>query len=169
MFGISCITPGNKGVYFLKIWIHHNQYFAGVELIEEFYKMHAGSQQGLWGPWATPRGPGVFGAKSFNLAISRHFIQTSGKSCFQNSNFTPIRTLISHKISTLIVVHVISFQGGSFEPLEPLNIDWNIVPSPTLLKLFFIIVFWMRREMHRIVGGGVGVWGWGDCGSFGLP
>ena len=29
-----------------------------------------------------PRSPGVFGAKSCNLAISRHFIQTFGKPCF---------------------------------------------------------------------------------------
>lgn len=28
------------------------------------------------------RGSGVFSAKSFKLAISRHFIQTFGKSCF---------------------------------------------------------------------------------------
>ena len=29
-----------------------------------------------------PRSPRVFGAKSCNLAISRHFIQTFGKPCF---------------------------------------------------------------------------------------
>ena len=29
----------------------------------------------------------VFGAKSFNLAISRHFIQTFGKSCFSKFKF----------------------------------------------------------------------------------
>ena len=42
------------------------------------------------------RGFGVFGAKSWNLAISKYFIQTFGKSCFSNliiwfsPNFTPI-------------------------------------------------------------------------------
>ena len=31
---------------------------------------------GVWGPFKAPRSPWVFGAKSCNLAISRHFIQT---------------------------------------------------------------------------------------------
>ena len=33
------------------------------------------------GPLKAPRSPGVFGAQSCNLAISRHFIQTFEKSC----------------------------------------------------------------------------------------
>ena len=44
-------------------------------------------RQGVLGPWATPRTSGVFGAKSFNLAISMHFIQTYGKSCFSKIKF----------------------------------------------------------------------------------
>ena len=57
-------------------------------------------RQGVWGPLKAPRGPWVFGAKSCNLAISRHFIQTFGKPCFPllifrfSSNFSPIRTFI---------------------------------------------------------------------------
>ena len=49
---------------------------------------------------AVPEGLGYIGAKSCNLAISRHFVQTVGKSCFSKlifkdfHNFTPIRTLI---------------------------------------------------------------------------
>ena len=39
-------------------------------------------RQGVWGSLKAPRSPWVFGAKSFNLAISRHFIQTFGKPCF---------------------------------------------------------------------------------------
>ena len=41
-------------------------------------------RQGIWGPLKAPRSPWVhvFGAKSCNLAISRHFIQTFGKPCF---------------------------------------------------------------------------------------
>ena len=37
---------------------------------------------GVCGPLKAPRSPRVFGAKSCNLAISRHFIQTFGKPCF---------------------------------------------------------------------------------------
>ena len=37
---------------------------------------------GVWGPLKAPRSPWVFGAKSCNLAISRHFIQTLVKPCF---------------------------------------------------------------------------------------
>ena len=44
-------------------------------------------RQGVWGSWATPRTSGVFGAKSFNLAIPMHFIQTYGKSCFSKFKF----------------------------------------------------------------------------------
>ena len=39
-------------------------------------------RQGVWGPLKAPRSPWVFGTKSCNLAISRHFIQTFGKPCF---------------------------------------------------------------------------------------
>ena len=39
-------------------------------------------RQGIWGPLKAPRSPWVIGAKSCNLAISRHFIQTFGKPCF---------------------------------------------------------------------------------------
>ena len=37
---------------------------------------------GVWGPLKAPRSPWVFDAKSCNLAISSHFIQSSGKPCF---------------------------------------------------------------------------------------
>ena len=53
-------------------------------------------------------GPVSFGAKSCNLAISRHFIQTFGKSCFPKLIFKDFKQL--NKTSTLIVR--ISFQGG---------------------------------------------------------
>ena len=39
-------------------------------------------RQGVWGQLKSLRSPWVFGAKSSNLAISRHFIQTFGKPCF---------------------------------------------------------------------------------------
>ena len=68
------------------------------------------------GPLKAPRNPGVFGAKSCNLAISRHFIQTFQKSCFSKLifkifiKFYTNQDFDSHKMSTLIVL--ISFQGG---------------------------------------------------------
>ena len=42
---------------------------------------------GSLGALSDPRSPGVFGAKSFNLAISRHFIQTFRKSRFSIFKF----------------------------------------------------------------------------------
>ena len=39
------------------------------------------------GPLKAPRSPWVFAAKSCNLAISRHFIQTFGKPCFPLLSF----------------------------------------------------------------------------------
>ena len=39
-------------------------------------------RQGVLGPLKAPRSPWVFGAKSCNLTICRHFIQTFGKTCF---------------------------------------------------------------------------------------
>ena len=44
-------------------------------------------RQGVWGPFKAPRSPWVFGAKSCNLVISRHFIQTFGKPCFPLLSF----------------------------------------------------------------------------------
>ena len=43
----------------------------------------------VWGSLKAPSNPGAFGSKSCNLAISRHFIYTFGKSCQ-----IKIRTLI---------------------------------------------------------------------------
>ena len=49
---------------------------------QKFSEGGSAIRQGVWGPLKAPRSPWVFGAKSCNLAISRHFIQTFGKPCF---------------------------------------------------------------------------------------
>ena len=58
---------------------------------------------------ARGRGSGVFGAKSCNLAISRHFYQNFGKSCFSKLIFKIFikfyinKDFDKHKTSTLMV------------------------------------------------------------------
>ena len=49
---------------------------------------------GVWGPLKAPRSPWVFGAKSCNLAISRHFIQTFGKAFFPSLIFKDFHQIL---------------------------------------------------------------------------
>ena len=84
---------------------------------------------GALGPLKAPRSPGVFGAKSFNLAISRHSILTCRNPRFpwlilkSYIKFYTNEDFNSHnlnKTSTLIVfigVHS-GGGGGSYEPVD---------------------------------------------------
>ena len=72
------------------------------------------------------RSPGVFGAKSCNLGISRYFILTFGKSCFSKlifKYFHQILDFISHSLNKpLLWQCLFVFKGGgecSYEPLDP--------------------------------------------------
>ena len=68
-----------------------------------------------------PEAQRVFGAKSFNLAISRHIHSNFRKSCFSKLIFK-IFFLISHKMSTLLGLVLNSFQGGGRS--NPSNSPW---------------------------------------------
>ena len=54
-------------------------------------------RQGVWGPLKAHRSPWVFGAKSCNVAISRHFIQTFGKPRFPLLIFKDFHQIL-HKL-----------------------------------------------------------------------
>ena len=51
-------------------------------------------RQGVWGPLKAPRSPWVFGVKSCNLAISKHFIQTIRKPCFPSLIFKDVHQIL---------------------------------------------------------------------------
>ena len=107
---IQCNHSYHWLIYWSPIWIH----ITGQARRKEF--LEGGSSTRTATRCYCGRSPGVFGAKSCNLAISRHFILTFGKSCFSKliiKDFHQILDLISHslnKTSTLIVL--ICFQGG---------------------------------------------------------
>ena len=72
-----------------------------------------------------------FGVKSCNLAISRHFILTFGKSCFSKLIFKDLHQIldfISHslmKTSTLIVIFC--FQGGGGGLSSNTQVSLNLI------------------------------------------
>ena len=72
------------------------------------------------------RSPGVFGAKSCNLATSRQFILTFEKSCFSKlifKDFHQILDYISQSLNkTLTLIVLICFQGGV--RTNPSNPPW---------------------------------------------
>ena len=77
-------------------------------------------RQGAWGQLKAPRRPWVFGAKSCNLEISRHFIKTFGKPYFPLLIFKDFHQILHQLgISHSLNKSVNSFsKGGSCEPTQ---------------------------------------------------
>ena len=98
------------------------------------------SRQGIWGPWATPRSPGVFGAKSFNLAISRYFIQTFGKSCFSKLKFYTNLDFDQSQNVAFKRGNYFSRGGGVRSNLDP--------PPPLATGMIDIMLWWLLRFLY---------------------
>ena len=90
----------NNGLHSIPPFPHIDQSTLIIQYMQarrqEFTEGGSSIRQGIWGPLKALRIPGAFVAKC-NLAISRHFIQTSGKPYFPLLIFKDIHQIYTNQ------------------------------------------------------------------------